>query len=165
MGLLVYLLSIILVFNLMAQGSIGTQKKLNLTSLSKNLICRFIQDDMNKERIDSLSSSIVLSFGDTSEADVDLNMFDEELLYSCLNRKLITKHLGYCIFYQGKINSKYVRTSNNDYNKSNCSPCDSLIRSIPDKSSVIYKYYDGSVYKIYKSDKGNKMRIVKIPGG
>lgn len=165
MAMWLFLLSFILVINLKAQEKTEKQRRLDLTSVSKDIVSEFIHDDMNTERIDSLSSSIVLSFGDVADADVDLTLYDDELLYSCLNHKYVAKYMGYCIFYQGMINSKYIEEVTSLYDKNNCSTCDSLVEKVLDKSSVIFKEYDGSVYKIYKSDRGRKVKIVKIPGG
>jgi|GEM_PF-5162118 hypothetical protein len=158
------LLSFILATNIQAQGKVVIQKELNLTKLSREIICDFIKDEMNKERIDSLSSSLVLSFGDSIDLNIDLWLYDDELLYSCLNHKYIESYMGYCIFYQGAINDKYIDLETHKYKNSNCKACDSILSHISDKSSIIFKEYDGSVYKVYKSSKGEKVKIIKMPG-
>jgi hypothetical protein len=131
---------------------------LKLTPLSEQLLEMFITDSMNYERLDPSKCSIVLSFVDQSEKDIDLWIYDSDLLVSCIDHSYVTRYKGFNIFYQFKINGKYLSGISDE--KLKCSKCDSLLKVRKNPYE-----YDGSIYKVYKETNEINKKIVKVRGG
>jgi hypothetical protein len=144
--------------DLRPQKSSEDANHLKLTPLSEQLLDMFIADSMNYNRIKPHICSIVLSFGDHSESDIDLWIYDSDLLVSCLDHSYVTRYKGFNIFYQFKINGKYLSGISDE--KLNCSNCDSLLKVRENPYE-----YDGSIYKVYKESNEFKKKIVKVRGG
>ena len=160
--LLVLLLVPILGFNLKLQQKSEDANCLKLTPLSEQLLNMFIADSMNSKRLNPRVCSLVLSFGDNSDSDVDLWILDADLLNSCVDHFYLTKYEGFYLFYRGEINAKYI-SGIRGTQQLRCSICDSLIKS--KGNPIVFKEYDGSIYKVYKETNERNKKIVKIRGG
>ena len=164
MGIIAILL--LLGFNLKSQDKTRNIDNSKLTALSAKILDMFIDDPMNNGRIDSLSCSIVLSFGDTHDFNNELWIYDAELLSSCVDvdHIYLAKYKGFNIFYNGKILSKYIYKSR-VATKVRCLVCDSMLNKLPKGERILLKEYDGSIYKIKRGTTIKNIKIEKVVGG
>ena len=155
---------ILLGFNLKSQERGKNISQFKLTTLSEKILDMFIDDPMNIRRIDSLSCSIVLSFGDIHDLNNELWIYDAELLHSCVKNTYLTKYKGFNIFYDGKMLSKFIYKCS--YAKEvKCTACDSLLKAIPKDEQVPFDNYDGSIYKIKKGTTIKNIMLERVQGG
>ncbi len=158
-GMLVILL--LLGFSLKSQEKVKCFYHFKLTTLSEKILDMFIEDPMNKGRIESSSSSIVLSFGGVHDLNNELWIFDAELLQSCVDHTYLTKYKGFSVFYQGKILPEYIYKIRAT-GKLKCPVCDSLLRAFPPGKQIVFSIYDGAIYKIKKGTKIKNIKIEKV---
>lgn len=151
--------------NLLSQEKPKTNYQFKLSTLSEKIIDMFINDPMNKGRIDTLTCSIIFSFNDIQDLNNELWIYDANLLNSCLNKNFVTKYNGYNIFIDdSELLPKYISKRISAL-KTKCKDCENILSTYPKGEQPILEIYDGSTFKVKKGTTIKDIKIEKEQGG